>query len=1264
MERKAVYDGPKEVVQAARVEVERNTKKSKESEKVRPTHIPSSKFYDAKMKRAEEVAAYCKHEIKEAERKLGVLSRDKQVQLKIKLCIRLLHKVVGTIGSTCPKAQEILKTLVQYIYPTPQVQNAYESMRRDFVKGWKAAGHSRFQQGEEGEERGQHKDKQNTNHTNTATATKTNSSPSLSSSSSPSPSLAVAQASSSLSSSSSSSSHEAKELHKVVSRQPFVLLAKRLKAFEKSLYNRLSRVKKDTKIKEGNYASRFKVVNRALQRWRERTKMILFRWWLNTAKHSKARRRAFQRFVGEREQRTHIHTKKLMFYRWRTTILNRKLHEGQVALVGLIAEKKDLRANQVLVREDLRVQYKEVKKRTKEQQQFALEEEEVKANLERRQRQLLEAENADTMSPAVLIVSQIRIIICTLRVVESLSRKLEYVHLQDPLLLLCKEHEDVRLDPLYKIPPPVKPLIARFSSNRTANTATSKRHSKGRHKKKKSIPCSSMPSSSRLKSRGGGSSSRKAASRLVSRQSTRTGRGGGGADSPVRSSSSTLSSRASSSPQNSRPPSVPQQDANANDHHGNEQKGGVHQEDSNSVASSRSVAHKQHSIHELSVTLLQEKIDDITQMDTFCEVEAKKHYEKEVKKLEDNRDGVLSYARKIFESMSDAELSLLWLNYHVSNSRRKSLEGSAEAFDAEVLERKVHNFTSDFQDCEVLGRLLNELVPNVAPMKMIESVDLYMRAKRIKEVLNELSDPSPNNNIAKSDDQELPEDAASVENDESKEFQLGHMIQPHLLIRAKSKERLYILVLKLFADFPTIEVDSIHAHGAINHSIDRWVQLTKSFANPRQGAMQKLKMVREMNEEVIGLLYSTRMYMRDIMKRDEMWTSYLQPRLWKACLSNLHMYMRDVPIHLEDPFLKQAMERDCTHYETLVENGASVRPVQSLQAYLNFTTENVMHLGQSERMVVITKQMIEVKKVLINHYFLLRRVHRHYAQTDADSQGTTTMNLSEYWSFVTDCGMLHRFQLFKSERMVHLLPATVLKIFGHVAETNNTLASNVGPGARFKFIQEYEMELKLFIQCVILIAVKCAGSNIHRLSSVLNALITKLIKPSSLIFDNEDVRGNMKKLEVFRVFHRYRKYTLRVFYTYSVIKSVSFNLKDSVGHEKWKETIDFEEFYQFCENAGYVHENLSKKQLYYIFSSVQQEAFEMNGDSAAELTFPEFLEALSAIALFKRPLPYESVTARIEKFLRIDFLPWVRKTLVVADPAADEEDSEQAAGEE
>jgi hypothetical protein len=45
----------------------------------------------------------------------------------------------------------------------------------------------------------------------------------------------------------------------------------------------------------------------------------------------------------------------------------------------------------------------------------------------------------------------------------------------------------------------------------------------------------------------------------------------------------------------------------------------------------------------------------------------------------------------------------------------------------------------------------------------------------------------------------------------------------------------------------------------------------------------------------------------------------------------------------------------------------------------------------------------------------------------------------------------------------------------------------------------------------------------------------------------------------------------------------------------------------------------------------------------AELVYPEFLEALSAVAAFRHPNPYQSAGEKIRQFLEDEFVPWVKK---------------------
>eukprot|EP00471_Norrisiella_sphaerica_P010485 CAMPEP_0184494664 /NCGR_PEP_ID=MMETSP0113_2-20130426/29299_1 /TAXON_ID=91329 /ORGANISM="Norrisiella sphaerica, Strain BC52" /LENGTH=1080 /DNA_ID=CAMNT_0026880515 /DNA_START=14 /DNA_END=3256 /DNA_ORIENTATION=- len=1075
------------------------------------------------------------------------------------------------IARGCPKANDIFRSIVHYVYPTPNAQDTYEGMRRKFLHDWRHSMNS-FVNEEDTEQ-----------------------------------------------------APEILHHHAKIHRQPYALLAKKLNAYKKSLQNRLDWVTGKRNLRTENYAVRFRVINRAVRRWRERTQWILFNWWKNTAKHAKARRRAFNKFVKERKGIEAVKLKKVMFYKWSQFILSKHLAKSQETLLQLKAEKVSLREEQAIVREDLARQYEEVKIQTLQQAKLEREELAVREQLKKRQHEVLK-DSRETLEPAVLIVSMIRIVVLGLKVVESMVTRLDDYNLQDPLILLKAKPFNVHCPTLFKLQKPKthaeiraeiqareKKMRERIEvqKSRSAALASARPQSTGKPKnqKTKSRKAPGSRPSSRARAQSPSETSLKPSSEAISSKPT--------------SEAISLLERTDECKLPSEGESEVPSESDAKQSEGTQMQ---------STAS-----HCEKVPHAITVEMIRRKVEEISANDNETELSSFRKYEQQVQALEAKRDSDLDKAKQTFERLSDQDLVLLWLNFHLSNSRRKSRQ--AEDFGLERTEEEEHrteNFGPDFQDCEVLGRLLNELVPNTAPMKIISSVDLFERASRIKDVLNDIGRTEDSQNT-------------KVQTNSEHQFDFGDILEAHKLIKGACPERVFILLVKLFADYPTLDIENLDAYGEINTMIERWITLTQGFANPRQGALEKIKTVKQMNEEVIGLIFSSKMYIRDMQRRHEFWTNFLLPRVQKSALDNLHKYMNGEEIELENRSIADTVAADTRHYESFVANGASLRPVPAVCAYLNFSTENMMHYGTAERKNIMTRQLRESQRILTKHYKELRSIHRHYAQTDAESEGTCTMNLAEFWTFVKDIGITKPFRLTVKEKKVSLRPGTLLRVFCHVAQYDRNKDINPAVLRRMKleeteFIQDYELDLKCFLQSILLIAIIVANSNIHELNVYLENFITQKIIPKSLLFENTSFRSNLQDLKVFRLFHRYRKYTLRVFYTYSVIHTAT---ESAVESEKWKDTIDFKEFFQFCSDAEICSDTLSKQQLYYIFSSVQQEAFEANGDSAVELSYPEFLEALGAIAVYKRPIPYATVLSRIEKFLRLDLVPWIRRHLVM-----------------
>uniref|UniRef100_A0A7S0H3T9 Uncharacterized protein n=1 Tax=Amorphochlora amoebiformis TaxID=1561963 RepID=A0A7S0H3T9_9EUKA len=645
-------------------------------------------------------------------------------------------------------------------------------------------------------------------------------------------------------------------------------------------------------------------------------------------------------------------------------------------------------------------------------------------------------------------------------------------------------------------------------------------------------------------------------------------------------------------------------------------------------------------------------------------------------------------AKDIFERISEKKLALLWVNHHISRSARKTRQG--QDFDKKELKKRrdsmlakssklnktrikeeeksvqgernttnthVWNFTTDFQDCEVLGRLLQVIVPHAANKRLIESADLLQRTTRIKEVLNAIG------RLRTRRDSEFGRKKSEKES----KVGLGDFIKAEDLINGQSGDKICILCLRLLADYPGMEVDTKQLRRGIEVEINKWMALIHELVDQRIMVVEKMNRLRDLNEKVISSFFSISMLIDDLRLRHKFWVEVLQPRAQKASLAFLARLARGENIKTEGDCLgNDRMEDDTKHFRKAMGDSRHVEPVLALQSFLSVSTANVMHYPEHERKSTISRQMLETQEVLKKHYTELRRVYKYFAQQDQseikNAAAATCMNITEFWSLVKDCGLLKLFKLREQDKKSRMRSSLLVKLFRHIAQACSEelkgpggLAPTPKPTVSFDRMKsdispeeihsDLVLNLKSFLRLLIALVIQCAGGRIHQLAFYLDKFITLKILPSCKFIDNQSFRTHLQNLEVFQLFHKHRKYLLRVFYTYSISKSVGYDLKDSVRHEIWKETMDFEEFYEMCENSLIVDEKLCQRQLYYIFTSAQEE--EASLKTCPSLTYPEFLDTLSAIAIYKRPLPFDTMLTRVDQFLRLDFVPWIRRTLVM-----------------
>jgi len=1170
----------------------------------------------------------CRLEIKEATKRFAGRPEREILSEKIKLCIELLHKTTSIVSKSCPKAGEIFRSTIHYIYPTPNVQESYGNMRQKFSKEWKHMMKNEKEMVLERQAAG-------------------------------APDILH---------------HKAE-----VERVPFALLAERLKSYKRSLKNRLTWISGKRNHNTGNFKARFSVMARVVRRWKERTQWILFNWWRNTAKHARARRRAFNRFVKERKQDVDLNKKKLYFHNWTRCILRKKLLASQEELLELQEERMHMHDRRTNVESLLEAQIHAMERRTNKQEEAEAEEKEARQRLNQRQKEVLHEKGQSeecSKEKAVLIVSLIRLVVDSLRFVQDTLSHINERDLQDPMILLGKPPYNLSFPTLFKLSKPMCGVERRLIEERRKKQAAlvekaQKDAAKGSGSRRKSIRKSkllrrrsTMTSTTRKQKKKQAqqkeSDSKRKDSMLSQRSNDTTD-----CDSTLTSPSrSTLGSPANSevwsqSNVNLLAALEPFSRANSTE----DLASSAAASDKEFTEAVRKAIDDKYRLEldpGLPASIRNEKIraklEDIARQDNRDEVRAQQHYEAEVLALEEKRDEMLRRAKNIYRDMSDQQLVLLWVNYHVARSQRMQHQ-KREGFRVKMEEaRKATNFSSDFQDVELLNRLLNELFSDVAPLSILGSVDLFQRATRIKDALNGIENHGDDAVFGvriKTD-----HNKAMEEKEEEEGFRLGDMIEVDKFLQGDSPERVFILLLKLMAEYPSLEVENINAHSSLNKQTERWVNIAKTFANTDHDVFSKMRMVSEMNHEMIALIYASEMYVRDLEKRHSMWTEFLLPRVQKCALSVLQKYMKGEPIILRNLSLEREQIRHTTLHE---EKKDPLCPIPAVHAYLNVSSNNMRHYSTADRQSILTKKILESEQIFRVHLEQLRGVHRHYSQTDEFGEGTLTMNLAEFWSFLKDAGFTTVFRLAKKEMKISIRSGTLLRIFCHVAQCDEhaddeeqlakIMELSGKPVEEAEFIHDYELDLRLFLQALLIIAVKCAGSNIQQLGVYLERLV-KMVLKNTLSFQSADFRRDVLQLEVSRLFHRYRKYTLRVFYTYSI--SITSSLPEDLKEDKdkahstgmWKDTIDFQEFFKFCSDADIVDNNrLNKKQLYYIFSGVQQEG--ANDYDSSELSYPEFLEALAALAVYFRPLPYETVLQRIEKFLRNNIVPWVRKSLVI-----------------
>ncbi len=1157
--------------------------------------------------------------------------------LKTKLCVKVLKELADVVAEDCPIARKLLGVVVQSVYPTVDERVSMFRQRRTFLRKWDAVtkleGSESTLQGHEPADGSLTASFDNDELDAIGRGALSEGKNGVQGSTAGKPAL-FRQNSASVR----------------ADLKSYAELKSVFQNYEGSLQRRLAWVQRSADEHKAHYIRRVGVVRRIAKDYRQRTMWLLFNWWKNTAQHIKNQRAGFAAMMEGRSKFVHIkNDRRMWFFTWRRNAYVQKFRRLSERTAKLRREKEAVKAEQAELLARVKDGHGRLEAFIRTETKRRAHMRELEADLTARQRRTLEDGGAG-QSPAVIVVSMKKIIIHGVtKLLTMLHHMTRTLKPQDPLQLLdgkqglytppkchfsipertrgeqnrdkkhvavCKKRKSVLMAQLLRVKSKVEKLAEKKAEAETAATSRRGAYSSRRalSLRRATVP-ESKPLVLNLRA--------KSIVKLVNNDKRVLQR---------------RASRILTAKKSMRKRQTSQLDTDAlNEYH-------VRKEwDAEEQARRGRIKENAKREQQLDPRILR------TERDNGADWRLAQLLQEGLERADEARAVALEKAESAFAAMTDQELVRLWVNFHVRQTYGKKERAAGRAQIA-------RNFSTDFQSCEVMARLLGVVAPQLQATNVLAEVDFNARAEGLVRLFESLGNGM----------HEVL-DADNIANGSSPALNL-------------------IACMDLMVTRPCLDVD----HTEADRSILRVMKsLSAQLVDIDAGSFDS---IRDFNSTLIRVIMRAESYMQDVLGRNALWEKQLQPRIQQSVLSLLHQHARGEAIMVRDLELEKRVHNICRHYDTL-PNGF-VRPTLEIRRCFDLECEAVMHLRAEERQRVISEEMREIEMVCRRHYNLLKNVFARYAMLDTSAGGASsrlqTMNVAEYFKLLCKSQITEPIRY--NDKTVVIRSTQFARLFSEVAAIRHAetagFASEEAEGKdsavteqhvtfeafmmkhnnslqRFRdpafqgYMNRFELDVRGFVQVLVLISYYVAEGQMGLIAEALDYLLSAHLLPKTVQVDVEDFRHRSQDPTVTRVFADHHKELVLLFYTYSVKRSVKQRRYQQQGdgaseflQDEWRNTIDADEFMLLCSDAKLLDNHFTPDHVYRIFASAQQDVGATEGDgqeagnSDSELVYPEFLEALAAISAFKIPQPFLSLSARVTQFLRKTLGPWIAANII------------------
>ena len=543
-------------------------------------------------------------------------------------------------------------------------------------------------------------------------------------------------------------------------------------------------------------------------------------------------------------------------------------------------------------------------------------------------------------------------------------------------------------------------------------------------------------------------------------------------------------------------------------------------------------------------------------------------------------------------------LLLRWCNFHLKREKYPKI---------------VENFGSDMEDSEELAvilaacsRALTSPCRDQPLSKKLQNFDIEARAEEIVQRVAKLGAPS----LIESDD-----------------------------IVFKESDSILSLIAYLFCNYPELQPDPkpwVIASDALDRAIAAWLKLKEQWMQapvppaPLPGKkasdLKKITPVDESDIKKVGqqVMAACTAAKNAIARHDRATLLYERVRLrvrnfgWEA----MNKRAEGTPITILDR--RDYRERQAFTSLRVDQNSKRANKTGSMWARFKLEADPVGEIKSIE--------------TLLNEYFDdLKRIYRHYSSSKPGSSGT--IDLAEFGMLMHDIKLSSR--IFKSSVLENIFRLT-----------NKTSASSK------KF--DAELDASEFIEALLRVAsmkffkksyanvADDVPANALTYTQLFRKFMEENVIPFACRSDAERFRKDLRSDVVKVVFRKHRGALQKIFQRYS----------------KGDGAMDSKEFLKFVRDRQLINNSLSETELFQVFAKVQDDegafhssvgalgldehghddgikGFKLSsklGKLDVELTYPEFLEAIAAISIFKDPDPYIPLKQKIESFLLSDIL--------------------------